>query len=584
MKRVLVGLIVAAIGFSSAIASPRADRLVRAKSKQRSEPVSIAGVIASLRADAERGVPPADGLQEAITRLTPSIDGLPRCLTPILDQTGREALVSAPLAASIAPALAPPKLSGEIVFETDDHAFAIHYTQDKTGGDGVIGTDVDASGTSDYVETVAAALEGARARIVTKLGFRDPARSGPLPVYLTNLGGHIDGYTVPRSAGRPSFLVIDSRLLGNDALLRAAVAHQFAHASLDEYEAAPPAWWTEASAAWLEGLIARSFAHFSDPAHATLATAASGLGSDDLRAMPGRVLWASYLASHGGGRIVRTVWENLAGQGEAADLWRATDQTLRGIGITLEQAFSGYALWLVLNHPPTEAPALEAAYSGNYTSYPAAEIQTAPALGPFGMAYFRLAADGPDGGARIRFEGDAPGSFQAQILLTPRDQNLLPVHAVVTIDARGHGEIGIPWATYSQAILIVGNVMRAGAPSTYSFVARPDPAFPFELSSFSAQPEDGDVILTWETESEDGLFGWIVYRSEGTNEAANRVNDMIVPALGDGDGPVAYQYLDAGALRGRSYSYKLVGITHDGLTKQAPAAHVEVPDSGASQP
>jgi hypothetical protein len=148
---------------------------------------------------------------------------------------------------------------------------------------------------------------------------------------------------------------------------------------------------------------------------------------------------------------------------------------------------------------------------------------------------------------------------------------------VVAVDPRGHGAIGIPWATFSEAILIIGNVARDSDAATYSFFARPDPTFPFEVTAFSAEQDGSDVRVTWETQSEDGLFGWIVYRSERSGETPRRVNDLIVPAIGDGDGPVSYQYLDDGVRSGRTYFYSLVGVTRDGLTREVPKTRIDLP-------
>ncbi len=324
--------------------------------------------------------------------------------------------------------------------------------------------------------------------------------------------------------------------------------------------------------------MAGSWAHYSLQIRTALAGTPGGLGMDDLSGLPGRLLWPAYLSGRSGGAsVVRSIWETLDGAGESSDLWAATDEVLRGSGSSLDEAFADYSLWLQLRRTAQEGNTEPVPYAGEYAAFPAAEIQTATPLAPFGATYLRFASDGLEGGLRLSLEGDAPGRFQAQLLLTPRKPGAPLVHAVVSLDTRGHGSIGIPWATYGEVVLIVGNVMRGGAPATYSFVARPDPTFPFELTSLAADAEETDVRLTWETRSESGLFGWIVYRSEQSNGPPHRVNDLIVPAIGDGDGPVAYQYLDDGVARGRTYFYRLVGITHDGLVRELPETRVDFP-------
>jgi len=166
--------------------------------------------------------------------------------------------------------------------------------------------------------------------------------------------------------------------------------------------------------------------------------------------------------------------------------------------------------------------------------------------------------------------------MRAHLLLSPRQESAPLLHVAVPMDERGRGAIGIPWATYSEAALILLNTERTGAPATYSLLARPDPTFPFELASLSAEAQDGDVLLSWETRSENGLFGWIVYRSDRPGGKTLRVNEILVPAIGDGDGPVSYQYLDGGVVRGRTYRYRVVGITHDGLPQESSEVPVDL--------
>jgi hypothetical protein len=435
------------------------------------------------------------------------------------------------------------------------------------------------------VDQVAEALAASREKLVVRLGYRDPQFDAPLDVYLVNLGGRIDGYTLQRSNQKAAALVIDSRLLGNESLLRAAVAHQYAHAVVGTYTLDAPIWWVEASTSWLEGNVVGSYSHYSDQLQAALDASAGGLSWDDARSFQGRLLWPAYLSSlDERGQLVRTVWEQLERSADGSDVWQATEQALRPQGLTLADAFSEYTLWLLLSGDRNDGRHFTFAdrmagvpFSGEYSAYPAAEIQTTPMLSSFGAAFLRFSADGEQGGVRINFEGASPGLFQAQLLLTPRKEDAPLVRAVVSVDPRGHGSIGIPWATFSEAVLIIGNVGRGAEPAAYSFFARPDPTFPFEVTAFSAQADGSDVRVTWETQSEDGLFGWIVYRSEPLDGAPRRVNDLIVPAIGDGDGPVSYQYLDNGVRAGGTYFYSLVGVTRDGLTREVPKTRIDLP-------
>src|SRR5262249_44007013 len=159
----------------------------------------------------------------------------------------------------IAPLFARPALPHEMILTTTDGFFTIHYTLDRANGDGVLATDRDGSGIPDYVDQVASSLSLSHRKIVGKFGYRDLGGDAPIDVYLTTLGGRIDGYSARPTSGQAAFLVVDSRLLGNDALLRAAVAHQYAHAVLDGYDPGAPLWWAEATASWIEGQVVGSY-------------------------------------------------------------------------------------------------------------------------------------------------------------------------------------------------------------------------------------------------------------------------------------------------------------------------------------
>ena len=550
---------------------------------------SIVAFVGSLREAVEaapsRASVPAGSLQEALQRILPDEAGQPRCLAPFVLEGVRQSSASPVFAAYLRPVLAPPALARESVASSPDGAFSVHYTLDRSSADAVFSTDVNGDALPDYVEQIIKALTSSRDTIAARFGFMAPRNGSALDVYLANLGGGIDGYSAPAPSGDGVFIVLDSRLLGNDALLRAAVSHQLAHAILAGYAPGAPVWWTEATASWLEGAVAGSYAHYLDKMQAALEHAADGLASDDPRVCQGHLLWPAYIATLPGREtLVRQIWEHLQQQGETLDLWRATDDTLRTHGLTLEDAFADYSIWLLQSGPRSDGWHFAAAdrlagvpMTGSYDVYPVAQIQNSPRLSPMGAAFIRFTADRNEGGLRLRFEGDLPGAFQAQLLLTPRAAGAPLVRAPLVIDERGRGSIAIPWASFSEAVLVVGNVARSDAGAGYSFVARTEPTFPFELVSLRAEPQGDEVAVTWETQSENGMFGWILYRTESPREVPRRLNQFVIPAIGDGDGPVSYQYVDGGIIRGRSYSYKLVGITQDGLPREAPETRVDIP-------
>jgi YVTN family beta-propeller protein len=83
------------------------------------------------------------------------------------------------------------------------------------------------------------------------------------------------------------------------------------------------------------------------------------------------------------------------------------------------------------------------------------------------------------------------------------------------------------------------------------------------LKSASATVVDGDAVLSWETNFEDGMSGFQVVRSEAeTGIYANITKDLI--AARGGVTGARYEYHDSGIRPNRTYWYKLVEVATDG--------------------
>ena len=48
-------------------------------------------------------------------------------------------------------------------------------------------------GFTDYVDQVASSLSLSHRKIAGRMGYREPAADAPIDVFLTNLGGRVDG-------------------------------------------------------------------------------------------------------------------------------------------------------------------------------------------------------------------------------------------------------------------------------------------------------------------------------------------------------------------------------------------------------
>ncbi len=505
----------------------------------------------------------------------------PECATPLLlalragSSLPRESL------------LEPPPLAEQQTWLTPDGRVALHYTLSRASADFVPSTDRNRNGIPDYVEAAGLGLSESL-QAADEVGYL--VRFSPshrLEVYLANLGGTVRGYMAPlaRPGRGASFIVIDTQIYGDEPLLKAVAAHQAAHALLAEYDLDEPIWWHEASAASLELLSQRSLLRYVDSVDQLLSSPEQGLlQPDGAGATPAGLLWASYLIESSGGRpdVLRQIWEEEA-TAEGDNLLEATDRVLRLQGRSLQSTFADFTTWNLFTGPRDDQQHYsfglflqEPHFAASHGSYPAAAISFTQAVAPLGWSLIRLQPDGNTGGIFLTFEGDVSGEWQADLLIATRRNPQSFRRLQLPLDGQGRASLGVPWGNAAEVMLLVRNVHTAGPPSTYSYAAQPAPAYPYELGSLSAEPEGEHVRVFWESESEEGLSGWDVYRSEGRGEF-QKISEVSIPAFGGSDGPVAYQFLDTAVRPGALYQYYVVGITNEGLTQRSFVVTTRIP-------
>jgi hypothetical protein len=79
------------------------------------------------------------------------------------------------------------------------------------------------------------------------------------------------------------------------------------------------------------------------------------------------------------------------------------------------------------------------------------------------------------------------------------------------------------------------------------------------ISSFTATGEDGKVVVRWRTSIESGTGGFLLERKD-ENGLFVRLNAEPIVAFGTGD----YSVVDDGAVPGKTYTYQLVELAHNG--------------------
>lgn len=93
-----------------------------------------------------------------------------------------------------------------------------------------------------------------------------------------------------------------------------------------------------------------------------------------------------------------------------------------------------------------------------------------------------------------------------------------------------------------------------------------------ELAYFGAKNVCENVELSWETLSETGAAGYQIYRGESSAfAAASLLSENLITANGSGG---SYKFVDEAAKTGKTYTYWLVEVEHDGSQKVRASASV----------
>ncbi|MCX5884520.1 MAG: hypothetical protein NT096_01175 [Proteobacteria bacterium] len=87
-----------------------------------------------------------------------------------------------------------------------------------------------------------------------------------------------------------------------------------------------------------------------------------------------------------------------------------------------------------------------------------------------------------------------------------------------------------------------------------------------QLSSFTANPSDRKVILTWSTASEIDNAGFNLYRAESTDSEYIKINSSLIPAQGSPTSGSTYNYIDNNVQNRKTYYYKIEDIDLNGVS------------------
>ena len=104
-----------------------------------------------------------------------------------------------------------------------------------------------------------------------------------------------------------------------------------------------------------------------------------------------------------------------------------------------------------------------------------------------------------------------------------------------------------------------------------------DISLPVELSAFSAVAEQGQVLLQWATESEQGSLGFNLYRADALAGPFEKINPALIKSAGNSTTHREYQFRDDQNLEAqKTYYYKLQDVDLNGGNRMTEAITVFV--------
>lgn len=75
----------------------------------------------------------------------------------------------------------------------------------------------------------------------------------------------------------------------------------------------------------------------------------------------------------------------------------------------------------------------------------------------------------------------------------------------------------------------------------------------------------GQIVLNWQTESEEDNYGYNIYRAESEEGPFAQINKEIIPGAGTTNVPTTYKYIDTKVEVGKKYFYYLESVSFAGV-------------------
>ncbi len=103
-----------------------------------------------------------------------------------------------------------------------------------------------------------------------------------------------------------------------------------------------------------------------------------------------------------------------------------------------------------------------------------------------------------------------------------------------------------------------------------------DIPLPVELTAFKAANTQNGVKLTWNTQSENNLAGFNLWKSKNADAGFEKINPSLINAAGSSTNPVEYTFDDNNVENDETWFYRLEQVELDGTSTFISSIQVEV--------
>lgn len=373
-----------------------------------------------------------------------------------------------------APAAPPSNFASDTCFgqQNDNRVVGNHFVVEWNDG----------AATQATAQSFLEDLEFAYTAEIEELGWNPPATDGRYLMLVMisdqNMGG---AYTTVSSCGGvyAPYIVAGKDAVTYGSWTEEMAAHEFNHSIQFNTSFAPEAWWWEATATYVQGIV-RTTNNWADyvSGYSALPYIAMGASSqsdqDIFYHMYGMMIWGVYLDNYqGGGDVVRQTWENA--MSERSQYGYSAPDMMADLGLDFDTVYTDFI---------TRNAAMD--YS-DHDILPKIDIvdrvSELPASGAgdgdtrpqgYGQNYIRISSDAGSGPLTVDFTGDSDVDWVIVLAESSGDAIL---RSASTMVSGGSGQVTLDDFGTDDVYLIVSPLTDSTKKRDYSWTASvPPPA------------------------------------------------------------------------------------------------------------